>query len=131
MIPHRMYIWNEIIMYCMSLYCIEEYHTITNVLLHIIMLHHNVIYHMMSYYMGNRFNRAAKSRQNEPQNESNFGSEMGLKRAQNGFPRPDSSSAPIFKQNQQFSIGFKGKTRNLSGKKDGKRIDCVRRSCMS
>ena len=37
---------------------------------------------------------------------------MTLKRAQNGLPRADTSSAPLWEQNQAFSIGFKGKTRN-------------------
>ena len=39
---------------------------------------------------------------------------MSLKRAQNGFPRASSSLAPLYEQNQAFSIGFKGKTTNPS-----------------
>ena len=62
--------------------------------------------------MGDCLNGAPKSAQNEPQNGSNFGSKMTLKRAQNGFPRASSSLAPLYEQNQAFSIGFKGKTRN-------------------
>ena len=96
----------------MPLYCIVEYHTIINVLLHIIMLHHNIIYHNMLYYMGSCLNRALKSAQNGPQNGSNFGSKRGLKRVQNGLPRPDTSSTLLWEQNQAFSIGFKGKTTN-------------------
>ena len=64
--------------------------------------------------MGDCLNGAPKSAQNEPQNGSNFGSKMTLKRAQNGFPRASSSLAPLYEQNQAFSIGFKGKATNPS-----------------
>ena len=38
----------------------------------------------MSYYMGDCLNGAPKSAQNEPQNGSNFGSKMTLKRPKMG-----------------------------------------------
>ena len=60
--------------------------------------------------MGNCLSRAPKSPQNGPQN----GSKMGLKRAQNGSPRADTSSTLLWDQNQAFSIGFIGKTTNPS-----------------
>ena len=60
--------------------------------------------------MENCLNRVPKSPQNGPQN----GSKIGVKRAQNGFPRADTSSTLLWDQNQAFSIGFIGKTTNPS-----------------
>ena len=71
-------------------------------------MYYDILSHIISYHMENCLNRVPKSPQNGPQN----GSKISVKRAQNGFPRADTSSTLLWDQNQAFSIGFIGKTTN-------------------